>query len=237
MKLRIGTYNVEFGKSTTPEEVGRMLRPFRLDLIGFCEVPDGDWTARAGRVLGLDHAFVGTVSSAYHTDKYKSILSRAPLLRTGEVFLQVAGGWNPGSVVEADMVFGNVPVRFHSLHICSAGLAKGHAHLVADEVLRNRPGCCTIAVGDYNCLLDSDDMDRLEAAGFRSAWRDLPLDTARLHTYNAFDPAINFGVIDHILYSRAFPCRAVDGGIIELEKPLSDHKPVWAELEFPGASR
>lgn len=237
MKLRVGSYNVEFSKSTSAEEVGRMLRPFRLDLVGFCEVPDGEWTARAGREMGLEHAFVGAVSSAHHVNKYKSILSRAPLVRTGEVYVQVAGGWNPASVVEADMRFGEVPVRFHSLHVCSCGLARGHAHLVADEVLRHEAGRCTIAVGDYNCHLGDGDMDRLEAAGFRSAWRDLPLDTTSLYTYNAFNPQQSLGVIDHILYSRACPGRVVDGGIIELEKPLSDHKPIWAEFEFPGASQ
>ena len=153
MKLRVGSYNVEFSKSTTAEEVGRMLRPFRFDLVGFCEVPDGEWTARAGREMGLEHAFVGAVSSAHHVNKYKSILSRAPLVRTGEVYVQVAGGWNPASVVEADMRFGDVPVRFHSLHVCSCGLARGHAHLVAEEVLRHETDRYTIAVGDYNCRL------------------------------------------------------------------------------------
>ena len=42
------------------------------------------------------------------------------------------------------------------------------------------------------------------------------------------------GVIDHILYNRPSGARAKEGGIIELAKPLSDHKPVWAEIVFPG---
>jgi hypothetical protein len=39
-------------------------------------------------------------------------------------------------------------------------------------------------------------------------------------------------VIDHILIGPKSKFVATEGGIIELEKPLSDHKPVWAALEI-----
>lgn len=52
----VASYNIEFGKSTTPEEIGEMFRPYKLDIIGFDEVPDGDWTARVGKVLGMKHS-------------------------------------------------------------------------------------------------------------------------------------------------------------------------------------
>ena len=77
--VRVAAYNVEFGRSTSPEQVGKMFKPFKLDMIGFNEVPDGDWTARVGKVLGMSYSYVGKISSANHKDKYKSILSRTPL--------------------------------------------------------------------------------------------------------------------------------------------------------------
>jgi exonuclease III len=40
-------------------------------------------------------------------------------------------------------------------------------------------------------------------------------------------------VIDHIFYSTKSKAKVTEGGIIELKKALSDHKPVWAELSFP----
>ena len=49
--VRVASYNVEFGKNASPEEIGRMFKPYNLDIIGFNEVPDGDWTARVGKVL------------------------------------------------------------------------------------------------------------------------------------------------------------------------------------------
>ena len=49
--VRVASYNVEFSKSATPEQVGEMFKPYKLDIIGFDEAPDGDWTARVGKVL------------------------------------------------------------------------------------------------------------------------------------------------------------------------------------------
>ena len=97
--VRVASYNVVFGSMTTPEQLGEMFKPYNLDIIGFSEVPDGDWTARVGKVLGMKHSYVGTISSANHKDKYKSILSRTPLDGTTEHELRVnrRGFWNPAS--------------------------------------------------------------------------------------------------------------------------------------------
>ena len=37
--IRVAAYNVEFGKSATPEEIGEMFKPYQLDIIGFNEAP------------------------------------------------------------------------------------------------------------------------------------------------------------------------------------------------------
>ena len=85
--VRVATYNVEFSKSATPEQIGEMFKQYNLDLIGFNEAPDGDWTDRVGKVLGMKHSYVGKISSANHKDKYKTILSRTPLENTAESLL------------------------------------------------------------------------------------------------------------------------------------------------------
>ena len=66
--VRVASYNVEFSKSATPEQIGEMFKPYKLDIIGFDEAPDGDWTARVGKVLGMQYSFVGKISSANHKD-------------------------------------------------------------------------------------------------------------------------------------------------------------------------
>ncbi len=229
--VRVAAYNVEFGKSTTPEQVGEMFKPYDLDIIGFNEAPNGDWTARVGKVLGMPHAFVGEVSSANHKDKYKTILSKTPLTGTQEFTLS-GKGWSPASTVRAETTVRGVSVAFYSLHISRSGASDGHAHSLATEVLSKETSERVIVLGDFNNQIGDPAIDTIEAAGYRSTWTDLEVDVSKEFTYNALNPKKNLGVIDHIFYRSSDGVAATDGGIIELEKPLSDHKPVWAEIAF-----
>ena len=69
--------------------------------------------------------------------------------------------------------------------------------------------------------------------GLDVSWKELGVDITKQNTHNAFKPEdIGSGkMIDHILYNPE-KVRAIEGAIIEMEKPLSDHKPVWATLEL-----
>ncbi len=235
VRVRIVSYNVEFSRSAAPEQIGEALKPLTADLVGFCEAPAGDWTARVGRVLGLPHAWVGQVSSANHKDKFKSILSRTPFDTTTEHLLTSGRGWNPASVVAVTTRIGGLPVAFGSLHICASGRDDGHAHEWATKVLPRESCPRLVVVGDFNNELEDPAMLGLEAAGMRSCWRDLPIDVSREYTWNAFAPgARGQGVIDHVLYRQSTGIQVVAGGILEMARPLSDHKPIWAELTWPA---
>lgn len=231
--VRVASYNVEFSRSTTPEQVGKMFKQYNLDLVGFDEAPDGDWTARVGKVLGMNYSYVGEISSANHKNKYKTILSRTPLEGTKEYTLEGLG-WNPASVVRAVTKIDGVSFAFYSLHICASGKKDGHAYNLASEVLPKETTERFIIVGDYNNKIGDEAMNTIEAAGMRPTWKDLNIDLSTHFTYNAQKPeGKNLGVIDHILYNTLSGARATDGGIIELKKPLSDHKPIWGEIVFP----
>ena len=235
---RVAAYNVEFGKNASPEEIGRMFKPYKLDIIGFNEVPGGEWTARVGKVLGMKHVYVGKVSSANHKDKYKSILSRTPLELTAEHELSVdrRRSWNPASCVKATTKIDGILVAFYSLHICRSTDSHntGHAYRLANEVLSKEKTDRVIVLGDFNNNLGDGAMKMLEASGLRPTWKDLKIDVSKEFTYNALKPEQpNLGVIDHIFYNTGSRGSTKDGGIIDLNKPLSDHKPVWAEIVFP----
>ena len=238
INVRVAAFNVEFGRSTTSEQVGKMFKPYKPDIIGFNEVPDGDWTARVGKVLGMSYSYVGKISSANHKDKYKSILSRTPLQDTVEHELSVERrrSWNPASVVSATTKIDGVPVALYSLHICRSKESDktGHAYRLANEVLPKDKTDRIIVLGDFNNNIGDTAMNMLEASGYKATWEDLEIDLSKEFTYNALKPEQpNAGVIDHIFYNNLPRTKVIDGGIIELKKPLSDHKPVWAELAFP----
>jgi maltose 6'-phosphate phosphatase len=235
--VRVAAYNVEFGKNASPEEIGEMFKPYNLDIIGFNEVPDGDWTARVGKVLGMKHSYVGKISSANHKDKYKSILSRTPLEATVEHELSVERrrSWNPASVVSAITQIDGIPISFYSLHICRSTDSHdtGHAYRLANEVLPKDKTDRIIVLGDFNNEMGDSALQKIEQTGMRATWEDLKIDVSNEFTYNALDPKKKHGVIDHIFYSTKSKAEVTEGGIIELKKALSDHKPVWAEIAFP----
>ncbi|MDE0874800.1 MAG: metallophosphoesterase, partial [Acidimicrobiales bacterium] len=233
--VRVASYNVEFSKSATPEQIGEMFKPYKLDIIGFNEAPDGDWTARVGKVLGMQYSFVGKISSANHKNKYKTILSKTPLEGTEEHEL-TGRGWNPATAVRAITKIKGVSFAFYSLHISRSGARDGHAHSLATQVLPKEKTERVIVVGDFNNNIGDAAINTIEGAGFRSTWTDLEIDVSKEFTYNARDPQKKLGVIDHIFYNTSANPKSTDGGIIELKKPLSDHKPIWAAIAFPQST-
>jgi endonuclease/exonuclease/phosphatase family metal-dependent hydrolase len=105
---------------------------------------------------------------------------------------------------------------------------------LAQDVLPKEKTKRVIVLGDFNNNMGDVAMNMLEDAGFRPTWKDLKIDVSKEFTYNALKPEQpNLGVIDHIFYNTGSRASARDGGIIELKKPLSDHKPVWAKIAFP----
>ncbi len=235
-RIRMLAYNVEFGKNATAEQIAEALKPLNLDIITFNEVPGGDWTQRVGKVLGMEHHYTGAISSGNHKDKYRSILSRTPLIDPTEYRLQ-GRGWNPASAVHASTVINGKTLSIYSLHV--SGTAHGgdktaagtHSQYLADEIVANDKAKYIILAGDFNDRINEPVMNHWKEAAFSIMWDDLNMDVSREsehYTWNALGKQ-NAGVIDHIIY-RGDGMRATQGGIVKWETPLSDHHPIWAEI-------
>jgi endonuclease/exonuclease/phosphatase family metal-dependent hydrolase len=255
-RIRLAAYNVLFGIWAEPEAIGKMFKPYYLDVIGFSEVPDGDWTKRVGKVLGMDYAYVGKISSANHDDKFKSILSRTPLRQSHEIEIK-SDGWSPASLVGAETTIRGTPLLVYSTHIPGRPEAEGSAvEVIAKSVIPSaqKRSENMVILGDLNNRPGEEPLKRIESTGMRSMWADLKLDTSRLSTHQHIESGRESGVIDHIYYSETSKAKAIQGGIIynaynhpdadkttsryksdweAYGKPLSDHRPIWAELEFP----
>lgn len=230
--LRFVVFNVEYGAWANPEQIGEALKAYSPDVVGFNEVPQGDWTKRVGAVLGCPYAYTGLVSSANHFDKYKSIASRYPISDLREVMLDAPGGWNPASAVGATFEVNGKKIAFYSTHICFNKNEEDHAKQIADAVKQYDVDADIVVIGgDFNCLVDhTSGIKHFLDAGFKSMWLELKIDTTDLFTYSAVDPKDVLGVIDHLVFKG--DAEATDGGIVEFDKPLADHKPVWLEIKF-----
>jgi len=247
VKLRFISWNVEYGFRASAEEIGEFLKQWEPDVVCFNEVPGGDWTARAGKILGMEHVHLGEISSANHKDKYKSILSRTPLAGKKE-FILTGNGWNPASVVRAFIEIDGLRIAVYSLHICSGSDIPENSHSadIATRILPQDNTPHIVVMGDFNNYIDGPVMGVYRTAGFSNTWERLGIDTKKkftcffkekeVITYTGSDTSAgkNYGVIDHILFNLAEDTRVIAGGIIKTEKPLSDHKPIWADIQFSG---
>lgn len=259
VRLRMGEYNVLFGLWGTPEDIGRMFKPYNIDVLCFNEVPNDDWTERVGRVIGLEHIYVGEHSSGNHKNKYKSILSRYPLYNKKEIVV-VSDGWH-SSVVSATIKVKGIPIRILSTHIPGANRMQGSAsNFIATSVIKHNEN--TFLLGDLNNTLRDGVLDCFGDNGMISNWDALGMDVTNMSTCK--DLENDDGVIDHIFFkgSPTTGIRVVRGGIIldayndgnvdkemsendnsccasaierkrtwyGLGKPLSDHLPIWTEF-------
>ncbi len=241
MKLRFISYNVEYGHRAAPEEIGRILAEWEPDVVCFNEVPADGWSARAGKSAGLEYVSLGKVSSANHRNKYKSILSRTPMVEKKE-FVFKGEGWNPASAVRAIMEIGSLRIAVYSLHISSSTDIpnKSHSSNLAFEVLPRETAERIVLMGDFNSKIGDPFMNFYRDAGFSNAWEAAGINVKNKFTCFfkdnegnlIFDANKNYGVIDHILFNLPEYTHILSAGIIEIKKPLSDHKPIWADIEF-----
>ena len=243
--ISVVAYNVACGQWTTPEEVADALAALKPDIVFLNEVPKAnkgedpkkleDWSSRVAKKLGLDHVYVGTISSANHKaphwgdvtghygGKFKSILSRTPLSEGKDYDLK-GRGWSPASVVRAETVIAGRRFTLYSLHLPGCGNWQAAKHRQLAELVNAEDASSDLILGgDFNERTGGEVMEALQSAcDLRNA--------------------ITEPSIDHILYSAATPIKVLDAKrtwgprreTVEDKKSrpfLSDHPWVWCELQ------
>lgn len=241
IQFKVAAYNVRVGRNATPEEIGAALKSYDLDVICFSEAPAGEWTKKAGAVLGMEHVVIGRYSTAGHVDKYKTIASKTPLYGYEEILMADT----LHTVTRAVTKIKGRAIAIHSVHFPKGWRDQAHIDETTGKVsafienLKKRPKEeIAVVMGDFNFVPSTPKNkslyhDMFIDIGLDVSWRDLEIDVTKRNTSRIFKPEKErIGhVIDHILYNPE-KVKAVDGEIVELKNPLSDHKPVWALLEL-----
>ena len=254
ISIKFAAYNVLFGLWGDPESIGKNLKKHNLDIIGFNEVPNGDWTKRVGNILKMNYTFVGAISSANHKNKYKSILSRYPLYDTGEIEIN-GNGWKPASLVHAKIQIENIKIKVFSTHIPGQKNPNDSAaSLISNKIIKKSNDENLIILGDLNNETNNGALKTFHAAGMKSIWTELGIKGSKHSTHKHIETGVESGIIDHIYFkSKTHEISTKNGGIIydafnlldkdydipryknewiKYGKPLSDHRPIWAELIF-----
>ena len=239
-QIKVAAYNVEYSKNATAFEIGEELKPYNLDVVCFSEAPGGDWTEKVGTVLGLNHVVVGKYSTAGHVDKYKSIASRTPLYDYEEVLMADT----LHTATRAKTRVNGTEICLYSVHFPFGWRDQAHIDETTNKVAtfvdylkQRQKDEMAVVLGDFNFIPSNEESKNMYhemflEIGLEDTWKELGIDCRVSSTHNALVPEDkgNGHVIDHIMYNPG-KMRVLDGNIIEMEKPLSDHKPVWALLQ------
>lgn len=240
-QLKLAAWNVEYSKNATATEIGEALKPYNFDVVCFSEAPGGNWTAEVGKVMGLNNIIVGKYSTAGHDDKFKTIASRTPLFEYEEVLMADT----LHTATKAKTKIEGIEISIYAVHFPFGWRDQAHIDETTNKIetfveylKKKQNDEIAIVAGDFNFIpsnADSTSMyyEMFLKSGMEVTWRSLGIDCMKNNTYDAFkqEDQGNGEVIDHIIYDIS-KMKALDGQIIELEKPLSDHKPVWALLQI-----
>lgn len=237
--LRIGSYNVLCGERGTPLQLKDALSAFQFDILALCESPNGQWLEDTALLLGFPYYYIGEISTAGHENKYKAVLSKTPFIEKNEIWIQGSRWGHHCSTVKIVTTLQNTDIAVYSLHIPkSPDPDVTGVHFFVNEIITNEKTPISIYAGDFNTRIGSPTMKILEQAGLRNPWIDLQMDYKNLSSMERFVDEMPDGyVIDHILLKSEIPIKVVDGGIIELEPMLSDHKPVWVSLDIQNKKK
>ncbi len=252
-KLRVVAYNVACGQWATPEQIAEVLKPLNADIVLLSEVPKAnrgkkvkDWSRLLGEALGLDHVWVGSVSSANHKaptwgdvtgnygGKFKSILSRNPLSNGSDILIE-GSGWKRASAVRVETEIDGRKFALYSLHLpgfahhnkppTSSAACEGSKHkALTDHINAEKESYDVIVAGDFNEWTDGLVMQSLlKETKMKNSTKEKS--------------------IDHILYSTERSMKLLQTGRDwgpknqnkdnkKAEGCLSDHPWVWCELEI-----
>ena len=194
-----------------------------------------------GKVLGLEHVVVGKYTTAGHQDKYKTIASRTPLYDSQEILMADT----LHTVTQAKTKIGGHEFVIYSVHFPFGWRDQAHIDETTGKItafvnhLKGRQDQeISVVMGDFNFIPSNSERrspyyEMMVEIGLDVSWKQLGIDVTKRNTHNAFkaEDEGSGKVIDHIMYPSK-KLVAIKGGIIEMGKPLSDHKPVWAELRL-----
>lgn len=249
VQLKVAAYNVQVSRNATAGEIGQALKTFNFDIVCFSEAPGGKWTKEIADILGLDHVVLGRYTTAGHKDKFKTIASGTPLYSYEEVLMADT----LHTVTRARTKIGSTEITIYAVHFPHGWRDQAHIDETTGKItafvdyLKERQNDeISLIMGDFNFIPTYAEKindpypekrnqyyDMFVNIGLDVSWKELGIDITKQNTHNAFKPEdIGSGkVIDQIMYNPE-KVRAVDGQIIEMRKPLADHKPVWALLEL-----
>ncbi|GAA1506366.1 endonuclease/exonuclease/phosphatase family protein [Nocardioides humi] len=233
VQLTVLTFNIHFGTghdgSVQLDRIAEEIRAWEPDVVLLQEVDKGRPVSGnlhqaevLGTLTGLHHVYGGNSRNTGAGPRGNAILTRFPILDSGNTHLPMAGGRELRGLLHARIDVGGVPVSVYATHFDHRSrqarkvAAKTVVRLLAADPLPKVLG------GDLNTGPDSRAVRILRRSGLGDAWA---VGKGKGATVPAHRPGSR---IDFILHDGWFtPLQAE-----VLFSAVSDHRPVWTRMQL-----
>lgn len=218
VRVRALTLNVHGGADAAPEAIAAFLRGQDPDVIALTECP-----------AVLAQQLASLASYPFVVGEGEVLLSKTALEDFAQVNLDAGR-----SFAHAETTLGGVRFSLYAAHLGWNVSGLLQCREFTDRFLAKDPRAHLLLLGDFNDehlskqigVLEEQVTDAFTAVGW------LPSDRISWPS-TGFDGTEGSQLIDLLFFSRALPALVLDAGVVNVVPPLSDHKPVWAELLYP----
>ena len=218
--LRLFSFNIEGGGSSTARSTGKLLELHGADLVSLQEVPNASYLGEAARAGG--YSYVSRL------DRGKAILSRTPLDLDEVIELVVER-----SLIHVTTVVHGIKLSIYGVHLAWDVDGNLQAKQIVESVLPRDSNSRKILLGDFNDEHFSTQNATLELT-LTDAFSDLGIRPGERTSWPAtgFAGVKGHQLIDLLLYDPRGGMRTLWGDILHLNPVLSDHRPVVFDLEL-----
>lgn len=218
-RLRVATLNLHGGADASAERIGAFLASLDLDVVGLQECPS-DCVRAVAAAGGFPFA----------DGNGEALLSKTPL--DGFTRVDLAQG---RSFVHATTTVGGRAFSVYSAHLGWRVAGNLQCREWLDLHVARDPNPYLVALGDFNDEQGSSQIRILDEL-LEDAWTRLGWYPGQRISWPAsgFDGSEGSQLIDFVFFPRALGALVVEGDVVNVSPPLSDHKPAWADLIFPS---
>ena len=215
LSVKVLTLNIWVnGKICTPQQVADLILSLDVDFVGLQECN----SSFGNQVASLTNMYLASYDDCY-------LFSRTPYTKINQMFVKGINAWTN---------LNGQTVSVYNFHIRWDEEGDRNARTMVNTFALD-PNLIQIAVGDFNDEHYSTQITIIEEH-MRYCLMDLGWAPSQRVTWPAFGFYGGEGAqtIDLIFCNKKSKGRVVDGEIMNLSPILSDHKPVWAEIDFPA---
>ena len=216
LQVKAMTLNIwVHGRITTPAQVAELIQSLDVDVAGLQECNN----EFGGQVAALTGMYLAASADCF-------LLSKTPYIRVERLPVKGVNAWTN---------IDSQTVSLYNFHIPWDEAGDRAARRMVDDIFTHDPVPLQLAMGDFNDEHYSTQITIIEEH-MRYCLADLGWAPSQRVTWPAFGFYGGEGAqtIDLLFCNKASKGRAIDGEILNTSPVISDHKPVWATIEFPA---